>query len=539
MPNIVFGFVGTTLDSGPPGSKRWNRWRPTVSLCAQKDFPVDRLELFVCSSEHEALVQLLRIDIRKISPHTVVVSHLLPISDPWNFLETYSALHDFAKSYVFKDDCQYHVHLTTGTKQANVSLFALTESRRFPAKLVDTLMDKSSDEPWRGRLQVMDLNLAAYDQLASRFAQERTDSDVMLKGGIPTKNLAFNALISKIEKVCLRSSAPILLTGATGTGKSLLASRIFELRQMRHHIDGPFVEVNCATLRGDNAMSTLFGHKKGAFTGAVADRSGLLKAADRGILFLDEIGTLNLDEQAMLLRALEQKSFLPLGSDKEVSSDFQLLAGTNLDLNDEVAAGRFRADLFARINAWCFKLPTLAERPEDIAPNLDFEIDRMSAQLKRRVSFNQAAYERYLAFALTAPWHGNFRDLAASVMRMATMAEGGRILLSDVADEIAVMAGSSPADVGIAADTPLVAIALAGRQMDRYEAAQAEVVLRAVVETTSMADAGRILFAVSRESKKSTNDSHRVRTLLTGWGLEYKDVKAKLGSKALASAANL
>ena len=103
-------------------------------------------------------------------------------------------------------------------------------------------------------------------------------------------------------------------------------------------MQGPFVEVNCATLRGDAAMSALFGHVKGAFTGALRDRPGLLRAADGGVLFLDEIGELGADEQAMLLRALEEKRFLPLGGDREVTSDFQLIAGTNRDLADEVRA---------------------------------------------------------------------------------------------------------------------------------------------------------------------------------------------------------
>ena len=132
----------------------------------------------------------------------------------------------------------------------------------------------------------------------------------------------------------MRSASPILLLGPTGAGKSLLARRIYELKKSRRLVKGPFVEVNCATVRGDAAMSALFGHVKGAFTGAVRDRPGLLLSADDGVLFLDEIGELGLDEQAMLLRALEEKRFLPLGGDQEVSSDFQLIAGTNRDLAD-------------------------------------------------------------------------------------------------------------------------------------------------------------------------------------------------------------
>lgn len=114
-------------------------------------------------------------------------------------------------------------------------------------------------------------------------------------------------MIEQIEKVAIKSRAPILLNGPTGAGKSFLARRIFELKQARHQFSGAFVEVNCATLRGDTAMSTLFGHVKGAFTGARESREGLLRSANGGMLFLDEIGELGADEQAMLLKAIEEK----------------------------------------------------------------------------------------------------------------------------------------------------------------------------------------------------------------------------------------
>lgn len=121
--------------------------------------------------------------------------------------------------------------------------------------------------------------------------------------------------------------------GPTGAGKSFLARRVYEMKKARHQIDGKFIELNCATVRGDTAASTLFGHVKGAFTGAGSGRPGLLKSAHKGLLFLDEIGELGLDEQAMLLNAIEERRFLPMGGDTEVRSDFQLIAGTNRDLS--------------------------------------------------------------------------------------------------------------------------------------------------------------------------------------------------------------
>ena len=208
--------------------------------------------------------------------------------------------------------------------------------------------------------------------------------------------------------------------GPTGSGKSLLARRIYQLKKAKRQIAGNFVELNCATLRGDAAMSALFGHTKGAFTGAVAARPGLLRAADNGILFLDEIGELGRDEQAMLLRALEEKTFLPVGSDTEAHSNFQLLAGTNQDLAREVAAGNFREDLFARINLWTFRLPALRDRKEDLEPNMStFELTEFSRIHGSNVTFNKEAREKFLTFARSpdALWTANFRDLNATINR--------------------------------------------------------------------------------------------------------------------------
>jgi len=290
------------------------------------------------------------------------------------------------------------------------------------------------------------------------------------------------------------------------------------------------VEVNCATLRGDAAMSALFGHRKGAFTGASADRDGLLKAADQGVLFLDEVAELGLDEQAMLLRAVEEKRFLPMGADREASSDFQLFCGTNRDLAAEVAAGRFRDDLLARIDLWTFRMPGLAERREDIEPNLRYELERHAERSGQRVTFNREGLERFLAFASSpeALWRGNFRDLSAAVTRMATLAPGGRINAAVVDEEIArLQAAWAPAASPGQADRADIAEmvdaeTLAG--MDLFDQLQLAQVIQVCRQASSLSEAGRRLFQASRRRKKSANDADRLRKYLARHGLTWQQV---------------
>jgi transcriptional regulatory protein RtcR len=377
----------------------------------------------------------------------------------------------------------------------------------------------------KGTYNLIDLDLSRYDQIAKRFEAERHDDLAFLKSGIATRNPDFNALIETIERVAVRSEEPLLLTGPTGAGKSQLARRIYELKKLNRQLRGEFVDVNCATLRGDQAMSTLFGHKKGAFTGAVADRPGLLKAADGGMLFLDEIGELGLDEQAMLLRAIEEKTFLPLGSDRQESSSFQLICGTNRDLDAQVAAGRFRDDLLARIDLWSFKLPGLAERREDIEPNLEYELQNYSHKSGRHVTFNAEAKRAFLDFAQSPEnlWSGNFRDLNAMVVRMATLSTGGRIDLATVQGEIARSRRVPPvSEADVLA--PLLGADFAER-FDRFDLAQLREVVKVCRESKTLTEAGKKLFSVSRQEKRSVNDADRLSKYLARFGLDFARVR--------------
>lgn len=515
---VVIGVLGTVMDKRGKRANRLRKWRPTVGLCQQPDLPVDRLEL-LHQPQDRGMAEQITEDIRLLSPHTTVRSWPVTIADPWDFEEVYAAFLDFATHYKFDTEHEeYLVHITTGTHVAQICWFLLTEARYLPASLIQT-GPASRDAPEEavpvGRYSIIDLDLSRYAALTSRFQREQQESVSFLKAGIDTRNATFNALIDQIERVALRSTAPVLLTGPTGAGKSFLANRIYQLKQSRHQLTGRLVAVNCATLRGDNAMSTLFGHVKGAFTGAATARAGLLREADGGVLFLDEIAELGLDEQAMLLKAIEEKTFFPFGSDKEVRSDFQLIAGTHRDMRQWVAEGRFREDLWARINMWSFALPGLAQRREDIAPNVEYELQRFATEAQSQVRFDREARQRYLRFADSpqALWRGNFRELGSSVARMATLAEQGRITLALVEEEIVRLQESWQ----IA--TPSTAMAL-----DLFDQRQLETVLEVCRRSASLSEAGRELFAVSRMKKVNPNDADRLRKYLARFGLSWESL---------------
>ena len=530
---VVIGFIGTQLDSGK-GAGRWEKWRPTVSLVQHEDMVVHRMELLYTPA-HQELAHQVRNDIAIASPETTVRLVPMEIADPWDFGEVYAKLFDWTQAYRFDTEREeYWTHITTGTHVAQICLFLLVESRRIPGVLAQTSPPRRQQMGDAGSYALIDLDLSRYDVIAQRFGAEQRDAVDFLKSGIATRNARFNALIDEVERVAVRSRAPILFTGPTGAGKSHLARRMYELKKARHQVAGEFVEVNCATLHGDGAASTLFGHKKGAFTGAAADRAGLLRTAHKGVLFLDEIGELGLDEQAMLLKAVEEKRFYPMGSDREVASDFELIAGTNRDLRTEVAAGRFREDLYARINLWSYQLPGLAQRPEDIEPNLDHLLARTGTELGRMVRLSAEARTAYLRYAQSpdALWSGNFRDLSASATRLATLADSGRIGLPLVQAEIArlqwLWQPAKDARDGLSGARAADAInlrALLGEEaldaMDLFDQLQLAAVLRVCRQARTLSDAGRQLFQASRAQRTVVNDADRLRKYLGRFGLDW------------------
>lgn len=210
----------------------------------------------------------------------------------------------------------------------------------------------------------------------------------------------------------------VLINGASGTGKEYVARRIHELS---NRSAAPFIAVDCGVIMKDLAASEFFGHKKGSFTGAIEDKTGAFVAANGGAIFLDEIGNLSYDVQVQLLRVLQERKVRPIGSNSEIAVDVRLVAATNEDLRAAIKEGRFREDLYHRINEFSIKMPLLCEREDDIIYFADFFLDKANKELGRDIiGFSPEAVQLIRQYT----WPGNLRQMANVVKRAVLLAQG-------------------------------------------------------------------------------------------------------------------
>ncbi len=210
----------------------------------------------------------------------------------------------------------------------------------------------------------------------------------------------------------------VLINGASGTGKEYVARRIHELS---NRSAAPFIAVDCGVIMKDLAASEFFGHKKGSFTGAIEDKTGAFVAANGGTIFLDEIGNLSYDVQVQLLRVLQERKVRPIGSNSEIAVDVRLVAATNEDLRAAIKEGRFREDLYHRINEFSIKMPLLCEREDDIIYFADFFLDKANKELGRDIiGFSPEAVQLIRQYT----WPGNLRQMANVVKRAVLLAQG-------------------------------------------------------------------------------------------------------------------
>jgi DNA-binding NtrC family response regulator len=226
------------------------------------------------------------------------------------------------------------------------------------------------------------------------------------------------------------TDANVLITGENGSGKEIIATAIHESSK---RAKGPFIKVNCAAIPTELIESELFGHKRGAFTGAVNDKQGLMELANNGTLLLDEIGDLSPNLQVKLLRVLQDREFRPVGSTKVLKTNFRLISATNVNVEAALKDGRLREDLYFRINTLTLPVPALRERPADIPLLAEFFLRKYAAQHGKTI----AAYDADALRALAAfPWPGNVRELQHVVERAVILTQGGMIGVDDLPDNV-------------------------------------------------------------------------------------------------------
>ena len=316
--------------------------------------------------------------------------------------------------------------------------------------------------------QVFTINRLVSERTA-RLESENRELKSALERSVPAHGIigesrALRLALQQIEQVS-QTDATVLLTGESGTGKELFARALHVYSPRR---DAPFIKVNCGAIPEQLFESELFGHEKGAFTGASATRPGRFEQAHGGTLFLDEIGDLPLAMQVKLLRVLQEKTVERVGGRREIPVDVRIVAATNQDLQQLVGRGRFRLDLFYRLNVIPVRLPALRERPEDVRHLVRYYLNQINQTYQRNVSIAPEALEQMLAYR----WPGNIRQLRNVLERLALLAETQVITPAAVAAELA---HENPAPMEAPAPGPAPAVrpyrAVSGGEREQIEQA--------------------------------------------------------------------
>lgn len=361
------------------------------------------------------------------------------LSSPTNFGEIYQAASRLVSDKIDAYDSSVSLtfHLSPGTP-AMAAVWIILAKTRFPAELIESSRAhgvKTASVPFDISAEFIPDLLRGPDKRLER-----------LSAGLPPEAPEFESIISRsqiMSRVIAKArhiaprSVPVLIEGETGTGKELLARAIHESSPRKGK---PFLAVNCGAIPSELIESELFGHEKGAFTGAQKQKPGYFEAADSGTLFLDEIGELPLSAQAKILRVLQEKEVTKLGATQPISFDVRIMVATNRNLIDEVATGRFRSDLFYRIAVAVLKLPPLRERSGDIS----LLIDRLLEQINQE-SVDEPGYKHKKVSSsaknlmLEHTWPGNVRELQNTLRRAAIWSTAPLIDVQDIREAMLPM----------------------------------------------------------------------------------------------------
>ncbi len=352
---------------------------------------------------------------------------------------------------------------------------------------VEAMKQGADDYISKGRLQLDELEIRIARLLKSQVLETENiqlHQQLDERYGLHTfigESPSFREILEAIKQVA-PSRATVLIEGESGTGKELVAHAIHNLSPRTKN---PYIAVHCAALSANLLESELFGHEKGSFTGAMERRQGRFELAHGGTLFLDEIGEIDSSIQVKILRALETQSFERVGGNKSIQTDVRLVAATNRDLKKMVAEGKFREDLFFRLNVINLHMPPLRERKEDIPLLLNHFLKEFSRENNRR--FRNPTAEVLQPF-FDYPWPGNIRELRNVVQRMVVMGKGDQLKLTDIPSEIRNIQLLSP-DIGKIPPTSL-----------KLEEMERHLIRKAITQTHGNISRAAILLGISRRT---------------------------------------
>ena len=403
-------------------------------LGALKAIPFSSVHLLSDHSKQitEAYVRWLRKQI-EIS----VTPHLIKLTSPTSFEEIYRAAnHVIQEIKAAEPFSALTFHLSPGTP-AMAAVWILLAKTRYPATLIESSREQGVKEvriPFELSAEFSPAIDKQADEVLTRLMQ-----------GVPPESPAFSAIIHRCpamkrtvamaHRLALRD-VPVLIQGESGTGKELFARAI---HQASPRNSGPFVAVNCGAIPQELVDAELFGHEKGAYTGAIMARAGYFEAAGGGTLFLDEIGELPLASQVRLLRVLQEREVTRVGATKAIPVDIRVIAASNRVLPDEIRAARFREDLFHRLAVGVLLLPPLRQREGDLSLLIDSLLASINAEASTQPGYTHKKLDMSARnLLLQHLWPGNVRELHNTLLRASIWASGDKITHQDVAESLAV-----------------------------------------------------------------------------------------------------
>ncbi|MBD3293211.1 MAG: AAA domain-containing protein [Armatimonadia bacterium] len=501
MSNVLLTFTGfhDPYSKGLVGQE--DQRGPILSLAAAESF--DRVVL-LSTPATERLTSQTQDELRKLDPHLTVEIRDVPLSDPTDYGAILSHLREHIGEILNgHPDASYFIAVASGTPQMHAAWVLLAASGEIPAKILHVRPPRfvTKDRPL---VTEVDLTAKEFPSVRARVCgpelmadEEAPDLDVAVRQlGIVGEHPLIRAAIETAATLAA-SDVPILIQGETGTGKELLARLVHRLSA--RPVDR-FVPVNCAAIPEDLVESVLFGHRKGAFTGAIRDQAGKFDLADGGTLFLDEIGDLPLATQAKLLRVLQDGMVEPVGAQKQHEVDVRVIAATNRDVAAAIKSGEFREDLYYRLNVGEIVLPPLRNRRSDI-PRLALQVlDRVNATMRVPKRVSQDALSRLQSHS----WPGNVRDLENVIERSVRLCRGPVL----EADDLLISEPVGHADPLDALPEPQRGFSLDGF----LSSARKQLILQALeIANSNQSEAARLLGispqAVSKFLRQEENDN--------------------------------